>query len=128
VKVLSYRDRIETAGGLVLAVVFESPERMLRGVDDPWPVLIDRDRSVYGSWGLRRASRLRLLRPGWVLGYAQMLARGERLALPGSDVLQLGGDFVVDRDGVVVLAAPQLGFDDRPPAGVLVKALEAAAG
>jgi hypothetical protein len=127
VKVLSYRDRIEAAGGVVLAVAFESPERMLSGVDDPWPVLIDRERVAYRAWGLRRASRLQLARLGWVLGYARMVARGGRLARPGHDVLQLGGDFVIDRDGVVVLAHPQSGFDDRPPAGVLVRALEAAA-
>jgi hypothetical protein len=130
VKVLSRRDRIETAGGVVLAVAFDEPKRvragLLRGIDDPWPVLIDRDRVAYRRWGLGRASRLRLVRPDWVRGYARMLLRGDRLARPGNDVLQLGGDFVIDRNGVVVLAHPQAGFDDRLPAGALVKALEEA--
>jgi hypothetical protein len=128
VKVLSHRDRIEAAGGLVLVVAFDDPGRvragLLSGVDDPWPVLIDRDRHTYRAWGLRRASRWRLARPDWVRGYARMLLRGDRLARPGRDVLQLGGDFVIDRAGVVVLAHPQAGFDDRPPAGTLVRALE----
>ena len=129
-KVLSHRDRIEHAGGIVLAVAFDEPDRvragLLSGVDDPWPVLIDRDLAAYRRWGLRRASRLRLVRLDWVRGYARMLLRGDRLARPGRDVLQLGGDFVIDRDGVVVLAHAQAGFDDRPPAGALVKALEEA--
>ena len=130
-KVLSHRDRIEAAGGLVLAVAFDEPDRvragLLSGVEDPWPVLIDRERRTYGDWGLRRASRLRLGRLDWVRGYARMLLRGDRLARPGRDVLQLGGDFVVDREGIVVLAHAQEDFDDRPPAAALVKELEDAA-
>ena len=42
-KVLHHRNRVEAAGGLVLAVAFDEPERvragLLSGVDDPWPVL-----------------------------------------------------------------------------------------
>jgi hypothetical protein len=56
-----------------------------------------------------------------------MLVHGDRLARPGSDVLQLGGDFVIAPDGRVVLSHPQEGFDDRPPAGVLVRRLEESA-
>ncbi|MEA2466949.1 MAG: hypothetical protein QOJ57_1075 [Thermoleophilaceae bacterium] len=129
-KVLSYRDRVEAAGGLVLAVAFDSPERvragLLSGVEDPWPVLIDREREAYRRWGLGRASRLALLRFDWMRGYARMLLRGETLARPGSDVLQLGGDFVIGADGTVAFAHAQQGFDDRPPAGLLVRKLEAA--
>jgi hypothetical protein len=128
VKVLTHRERIEAAGGLVLAVAFDEPRRvragLLSGVDDPWPVLIDRDRSAYRRWGLRRASRLQLARLDWVRGYARMLLRGDRLARPGRDVLQLGGDFVIDANGTVVLSRPQAGFDDRPAAGLLVRVLE----
>jgi hypothetical protein len=130
VKVLSHRDRIEAAGGLVLAVAFDPPDRvragLFKGVDDPWPVLIDRDREAYARWGLGRASRLALARLDWVRGYARMLVRGEGPARPGRDVLQLGGDFVIRPDGTLALAAPQVRFDDRPPAGLLVRALEGA--
>jgi hypothetical protein len=130
VKVLTHRDRIEAAGGVVLAVAFDSPERVRAGllsrVDDPWPVLLDRSRESYRRWGLGRASRLALLRFDWLRGYARMLLRGDRLARPGSDVLQLGGDFVIGPDGAVAFAHAQRGFDDRPPAGVLVRRLEEA--
>jgi alkyl-hydroperoxide reductase/thiol specific antioxidant family protein len=128
VKVLHHRKRIEAAGGTVLAIAFESPERMLRGLDFPWPVLLDRDRVAYREFGLRRAPRVALLRLDWVRGYARMLLRGDALARPGHDVLQLGGDFVVDREGVLVLAHPSAGFDDRAPVGALVRAIETAGG
>jgi hypothetical protein len=131
VKVLQRRDRIEAVGGAVLAVAFDEPQRvragLLHGVDDPWPVLLDRSREAYRAWGLRRAPAWHLARLDWAPGYVRMLLRGERPARPGSDMLQLGGDFVVAPDGTLALARPQAGFEDRPPAGLLVRALEQAA-
>ena len=129
-KVLERIERIEAAGGSVLAVVFDAPERvlagMMRGLDPPFPVLVDRERRAYAGWRLGRAPRRTLVtRPGWIRAYAEALVRrGESLARPGSDILQLGGDFVVGRDGRLVLSRAQRHFDDRPPAGALVTALE----
>ena len=129
-KVLERRQRIDAADGLAIAVVFDEPASvlagMLRELELPYPVLVDRERTAYRAWGLRRAARRALItRPGWIRGYLEaLLGRGESLARPGSDVLQLGGDFVVGRHGRLVLAHPQRHFDDRPPAGALVRALE----
>ena len=53
------------------------------------------------------------------------MARGERLRPLGRDTLQLGGDFVVNPDGIVTYARPQR-RDDRPPVSVLVDELRAA--
>jgi peroxiredoxin len=127
VKVLHHRERIEAAGATVMAVGFDSPERMLRGIDFPWPVLIDRDRVAYREYGLGRAPLTYALRLGWLPGYVRKLLRGDPLKRPGLDVMQLGGDFVIDREGVVVLAHPSKHFEDREPVGALVKALEKAA-
>ena len=126
-KVLHHRERIEAAGATVLAIGFDAPDRMLRGIDFPWPVLLDRDRVAYRRFGLGRAPRGALLRLDWVRGYARMMLRGDALARPGHDVLQLGGDFVIDRAGVIVLAHPSAHFDDREPVGALISALEEAA-
>jgi hypothetical protein len=124
VKVLHHRERIEAAGGTVVAVGFDSPERMVHGLDFPWPVLVDRDRVAYRDYGLGRAPLTYALRLGWLPGYARKLLRGDPLKRPGLDVLQLGGDFVIDRDGVLALARPSEHFEDREPAGVLVAAME----
>jgi hypothetical protein len=127
VKVLHHRDRIDAAGATVVAVGFDSPERMLRGIDFPWPVLVDRDRSAYREYGLGRAPLTHALRLGWLPGYLRKLLRGDPLKRPGLNVLQLGGDFVVDRAGVMVLAHPSEHFEDREPVESLVRALESAA-
>ena len=109
---------------MVLAIGFDDPERMLSGLDFPWPVLLDRDRAAYRSYGLGRAPPTQLLGLGWVPGYVRKLLRGDPLKRPGLDVLQLGGDFVIDRNGVVLLAHPSKHFEDREPVGALVRALE----
>ncbi|GAC1318712.1 MAG: hypothetical protein NVSMB25_08500 [Thermoleophilaceae bacterium] len=126
-------ERIEAAGGLVVTVVCDEPARvragLLRGVEVAHPVVVDIDRSTYRSWGLRRASRTSFVtRPGWIADYALAAVRtADRPRRPGHDVRQLGGDFVIAPSGRVALSRPQAGFDDRPPAGELVQALERAA-
>lgn len=130
-KVLHHRRRIDAAGTAVF-VAFDTPERLrdslLRGLDVPYPVLVDRDRRAYQRWGLGRGSVLAIWGdPRVWVRYAGELARGVRLRRPGTDTLQLGGDFVVDPAGTVVYARPQR-RDDRPPVAELLRALEHAAG
>jgi alkyl-hydroperoxide reductase/thiol specific antioxidant family protein len=130
VKVLHHRQRIDALGTVVF-VAFDPPERLrdslLHGLDVPYPVLVDRGRSAYCAWGLGRGSVLRIWGDVRVwLWYAAEIAGGARLRRPGTDTLQLGGDFVVDPDGKVVYARPQQ-RDDRPPVAELLRALERAA-
>ena len=129
-KVLHHRQRIDAAG-TALFVAFDPAERLrdslLRDVDVAYPVLVDRDRAAYRAWGLRRGSLLTIWGdPRVWRHYARELVHGARLRRPGSDTLQLGGDFVVDAAGTVVYSCPQ-SRDDRPPVAELVHALERAA-
>ena len=132
-KVLSKDERIEAAGGELVVVVQDEPgpvkKGMLHDLDVPHPVLYDADRGAYEAWGLPRASAAgTFLKPRLAVGYAKLMLGGERLRTRGSDPLQLGGDFVLDGDGVVTYAHPQESIDDRPPAGVLIRELERASG
>ena len=123
-KVLHHRERIDAAGATAVAVGFDAPDRMLRGIDFPWPVLVDRERVAYRDYGLGRAPLSYALRLGWLPGYVRKLLSGDPLTRPGLDMMQLGGDFVIDREGVVVLAHPSRHFEDREPVGALLSALE----
>ena len=130
-KVLHHRDRVTGAGGSVVFVAHDTPQRvragLLRGIDLPWPVLVDLDRVAYRAWGLRRAAfRTVWLDPRVWGRYVRLLLGGQRLQRLGRDSLQLGGDFVIGPDGVVTWARPQRA-DDRPPVGVLLDELERAA-
>jgi hypothetical protein len=132
VKVLHHRERIEAAGGIVLAVGFDKLDRMVRGLDWPWPLLLDRDHSAYKRFGLGRAPVTELLNPsGWMRGYVREVREGNvggaLLSRPGRDLRQLGGDFVIDAEGIIAFAYPSSEIDDRAPVGALVRALEGAA-
>jgi len=129
VKVLQHSARIDAVGTAV-AVVHDPPEllrrTMLRDLEIPYPVLIDRELGAYRRWGLGRAGRARtLLSPHVLAGYARFLRGGERLG-GGSQPWQLGGDFVIASDGRVAYSHPQRTVDDRPAVGLLVRELERA--
>ena len=131
-KVLGYERQLDEAGASVVFVTFDDPEPVRRGLlagrEVPYPVLVDRERVAYRAWGLRRSSVAGIwLDPRVWWRYASLVIRGERLRTLGSDTLQLGGDFVLDGDGIVVYARPQR-RDDRPPVGELLRALRSASG
>jgi hypothetical protein len=130
VKVLRHRERIDAAGTAVF-VVHDSAKRvrewMLKDLDVPYPVLVDLEMSSYRRWGMGHAAAVSTLAPRVVLGYARkILFEREQLRM-GTDPTQLGGDFIVGRDGVLAYAHPQTAVDDRPPAGLLLRELESAA-
>ncbi|MEZ5102754.1 MAG: AhpC/TSA family protein [Thermoleophilia bacterium] len=122
------RERLDAIGAGAVFVAFDEPpllaQGLLAGLDPlPYPVLTDPARSSYRAWGLGRGSVAGIwLDPRVWARYARLLARGERLRAPGSDTLQLGGDFVVDAAGRITYARPQE-RDDRPPVSQLVRAL-----
>lgn len=130
-KVRDRFDRVEAAGGRAIFVVHDEPdlirERMLAGLEVPFPVLVDLDREAYQAWGLERAKWTTVyLDPKVWRSYARKLLAGQRPPRGGRDTLQLGGDFVVAPDGLVAYSRPQEA-DDRPPVGELLTALERAA-
>lgn len=130
-KVLGQKVRLDEIGAAAVFVVNDDSERvrggLLRGLDVPFPVLVDANRDAYRAWGLRRSSVAGVwLDPRVWKRYASLLAHGERPGRPGEDTLQLGGDFVLDRGGIVTYARPQQ-RDDRPAAPALLAELERAA-
>ena len=87
---------------MIAVVTFADGSRLAgyrRHLDLPFRVLADPDRDVYRAFGLRRGRWWTVY--GWSTWrrYAELVARGRRLRRPTEDTLQLGGDFVVDRQG-----------------------------
>src|SRR5262249_59252050 len=97
---------------------------MLRGVQVPFPILIDADKSAYRRWGMGRTTPLRsFLSPTLTWRYLKLLWRGERFLGLAPDMLQLGGDFVVDREGRVAFAHAMKDNGDRAPVDRLFEEL-----
>jgi len=128
VKVIKQRQRLQALDATAVFVAHDDPqalrESMLAGVSCPFPVLVDADRSSYRTWGLARASFARIwLDPKVWQQYGRLLRSGERIRNMGKDTRQLGGDFIVDPEGVIAYSRPQQ-RDDRPPVAHLLAAIE----
>lgn len=117
----------------MLAVSFSPPERVAAYLDRhplPFPAVADPTRQAYRlfelgrtSWramlGLRVVGRyLRLIFGGWVPDKAEK----------DDDLLQLGGDFVLDAQGRLVYAYRSSDPTDRPQARDLMQAVRRALG
>lgn len=81
----------------------------------PFPLVCDLRGVAFRAYGLARSPSVLLsaLHPRLWPRYLRAVRRAG-LHRPGQDVLQLGGTFVLDREGVVVLAHPQHHPDDHP--------------
>lgn len=87
-------------------------------------VLLDRDRTVYKAYGLER-SKLRSKSPRTIWLYFTRWLQGQKFHdSHGDDTSQLGGDFIVDKNGVLRLVHPSHDPSDRPSVDELVKVIK----
>jgi peroxiredoxin len=109
----------------VVTISFESShwtEVWLEETQSPFPFLLDPEREAYRAFGLQ-ASALRAWSPRTLWYYLKAAWQGrERLGKRG-DTGQLGGDFIVDRQGIVRLAQPSRDPLDRPSVAQILKVL-----
>ncbi len=119
----------ELAPARVVIITFASASKAAR-VLQPWlsafEVWVDPEREAYRAWGLGRRGLIDLLNPGTVRLYARAFIHGKRWRPRQWDIAQLGGDAVLDADGVVRLWHPGRTPDDRPPLDALIRALRVA--
>ncbi len=121
---------MQQLGGEVLAISFAQPERVaafLGRYPLPFPALADPDMAAYRTFGLGRISKWKYFSPGVLARYLKLMFRGWLPWKPTSeeDLLQLGGDFVLDAHRRAVLAYPSRDPTDRPPVQRLLEAVRA---
>lgn len=125
------KDDLRRADATMIVVCFETKERadwLQNRLNLPFIIAVDPQRVAYDTFGLGRASFLRTYgHPEVVLFYAKALLRRHVPDLRrGQDRRQLGGDFVLDREGAIVLAHPERGPEDRVAVGTILRAVERA--
>lgn len=124
------RDRFEEFGDAHIAAVTFAEAAQLpphrAHLDLPFPLLADPDRHAYREFGLGRGSLRQIWNPGTLRMYAGLLRRGRTLRRPTQDTRQLGGDFVIDRDGRLATGFWPASPDARPEIDALVEAVRAA--
>jgi len=131
--VLERKDEIDAIGGAVILVAYDERSllgaKMLHDLELPYPLVLDRDRVAYGAWGLGRTNLFgAMLSPSLNWRYFRLLLAGERFLGFAPDMLQLGGDFVVDPAGQVSFGYRMRNNGDRAPVATLVARLGDAAG
>lgn len=95
----------------------------MKEVCGEFTILLDRDRFAYKAYHLER-SRLRSRHPRVVWMYIKRwFQRGKFFDSHGDDTSQLGGDFIVDKNGILRLVYPSHDPTDRPSVDELVKVL-----
>jgi peroxiredoxin len=116
----------------ILAVSFTPPARVRAYLEVhplPFPAVSDPDRRAYAAFSLTSTRWLSFLRPDVLARYLLLMVRGWKPEKPekGEDVLQLGGDFVIDPTGRLAFAYRSRESTDRPTAAALVDAVRQAA-
>jgi len=92
----------------------------------PFPIVGDPDRALYRAVGLDRVTWRSFAKPRVLLAYLQEIWHGAKLRRPyaGEDVLQRGGDFVVDRAGREVFVHRSPDSTSRPAVASILEAVE----
>lgn len=88
------------------------------------PVLTDRDRSAYRAFGLGRAPVRSLLDPRVIAGGVRAATRGFLPRTSSGDPLQLQGQFLIDRGGIIRSATRPRLMSDIPSATALLAEAE----
>jgi peroxiredoxin len=109
----------------VVTISFESShwtKVWLEETQSPFPFLLDPEREAYRAYGLQ-ASALRAWSPRTLWYYLKAAWQGREWLGKRGDTDQLGGDFIVDRQGIVRLAQPSRDPLDRPSVNQIFKTL-----
>ena len=112
----------------VAVVTFES-EYFARAYAEetqlPWPILLDTDRRLYRAYGMERGRWWDLAGPAATWAYLKLMFRGGRVRKAHDDVKQLGGDVIIDPQGIVRFHHVGNGPADRPPIDELLSVVHA---
>jgi alkyl hydroperoxide reductase subunit AhpC len=119
-------DELESLGLRVAVVTFEVgsvAKDYARDTNLRWPLLADGARELYTAYGMAHGTRWQVFGPpAWWI-YAKLLLKGYRLIRLDGDFLQLGGDILVDPEGVVRIHHVGSGPADRPSVDSILKAV-----
>jgi hypothetical protein len=122
--VIARRAEIEAADAEVILVAFDETSlleaKMLRGLEVSFPLLLDAEKSAYAAWGMGRAGWAQaMLSPKLNWRYLKLLLGGAPFLGTAPDMLQLGGDFLLDRQGFIAFEHRMRDSGDRAPVAEL---------
>jgi len=88
-----------------------------------WPLIIDETRELYRSYGMFSSSFWNVWGPKTLLSYLKEIIKGQKLKKSESDVMQCGGDVLIDPNGIVRMHYVGKGPGDRPSIEMILKVI-----
>jgi peroxiredoxin len=79
-----------------------------------WPLVIDETRELYRSYGMLSASFWDIWGPKTWLAYLKEIIKGHKIGKSEGDVMQRGGDVLIDPNGIVQMHHVGKGPAERP--------------
>ena len=125
VQVAAHQQEFEALNTTIVTVSFGMDywaKMWLQETQSPFPFLIDPERDAYHAYGLQ-SSIVRSWMPQNLWFYAKATLQGREKFGKRGDPHQLGGDFIVDGQGIVRLAHPSKEPTDRPDVERLLQIL-----
>jgi alkyl hydroperoxide reductase subunit AhpC len=123
-----HEEKLVEQGVEVCVVTFDAGPMAMAYVDSTdlsWPLLVDQDRSLYEAYGMARGTWWNVYGPPAIGVYLRLLLRGRALKPAGSDLRQLGGNVLVDPEGIVRIHHVGRGPADRPQVSTLLEPIHA---
>ena len=105
----------------VIALSTVELKRLIQFADElalPFPVLSDAGGRIYPAFGLGKGLAIH---PRTPIQFARLVWREKRLYRPAGDVMQIGGDFIVDDAGVLRYVHSSEDPTERPEADELLR-------
>ena len=112
-----HEEKLQALGIDVAVVTFQSSpiaENYARETKLAWPILIDETLKLYSAYGMERGRVWDVWGPATMGVYFKLMFKGRMPRKPAGDVHQLGGDILIDPQGIVRLHHVGTGPADRP--------------
>jgi peroxiredoxin len=116
-------EELNTRVAIISFGTFPGAKIWLHETAVPFEFFLDPQRKAYQAYGLER-SLIRSWGPKIWLTYARLLLSGCRWRGIQGDSAQLGGDFVVDKNGIIRLAYRSHDPTDRPSFDKILEILQ----
>jgi peroxiredoxin len=130
IKLIQAREEIASAGADVVLVAFHDPEllttKMLRDLEMPFVLLLDRSRETYAQWGLGRVPLRAFFSPMVYVKILGQMVAGQKSMGSAPNPNQLGGDFVIDGAGRLAFVNRMKTIYDRAPIPTMLDAVRRA--
>jgi peroxiredoxin len=123
---LSFKSAIEAHNTRVTVISSGTPflaQKWIEETQSSFQFLIDHDRKAYQAFGLH-SSLLRSWSPKIWYAYARLLVQGHKWRGIQGDSGHLGGDFIIDQQGIIRMAYRSRDPADRPKVAEILHVLE----